>query len=226
MPNKQGRHETIDKNLAGGRCGYSRPPLPKRRKIAILLASLSGILILSAIAVFILIYQEGIDAERNARDLLSEYDQAVYVQPEELIIDTNQAMISLPGYDVIGKLSIEKIGLELPVISETSEKALKVSICYFSGALPGQKGNMVITGHNYANGAHFGKLRQLEAGDVVVYTVPDGTVYRYEVYQTLSVKPDNAAVLDIYEGEYALTLVTCESQGNRRLLIRCKLVVE
>jgi hypothetical protein len=43
-----------------------------------------------------------------------------------------------------------------------------MSVCYHQGALPGEPGNMVITGHNYVNGAHFGRLGMLEEGDLVV----------------------------------------------------------
>lgn len=149
-----------------------------------------------------------------------------YVQPDKPDVDPKDALVSLPGYDVIGKLRIDSISLELPVISHTTTKALKVSICYFQGALPGEKGNMVITGHNYASGAHFGRLDALKKGDSVIFDAPGGKVYRYEVYETQVVKPDDLAALDKYTGDYAMTLVTCASSGNRRLLVRCKLIAD
>jgi LPXTG-site transpeptidase (sortase) family protein len=155
-------------------------------------------------------------------DVLPPGDE--YVQPQAPDVDSKDALISLPGYDVIGKLRINKIGLELPVISKVTTKALKVSICFFGGPKPGEKGNVIITGHNYANGAHFGKLDKLVVGDTVVFDAPGGKVYTYEVYETKVVRPDDADALNDYKGDYALTLLTCASSGNRRLIVRCRLV--
>ena len=146
-----------------------------------------------------------------------------YAQPDAPEVDPKDALVSVPGYDVIGKLRIEKIGVELPIISKTTTNALKVSVCWYSGALPGQPGNMVITGHNYKSGAHFGKLDQLKRDDEIVFDGPDGKVYRYRVVEMETVTPDNAAALDKDEGEYTLTLLTCASSGNRRLIVRCAL---
>jgi sortase A len=134
------------------------------------------------------------------------------------------AKISLQGYEIIGKLRIEKIGMELPVLSQTTARALKVSICYYGGAKPGEKGNMIITGHNYRSGAHFGKLDQLSKGGSIIFNTPGGKVYIYDVVGMQTVKPDDLEALNEYQEDYTLTLVTCASSGNRRLLVRCRLV--
>jgi LPXTG-site transpeptidase (sortase) family protein len=225
------------------------------------------VLLAAAGAVYYDIYHQGDTANQNARQLLTEYDQAVsqrpaasapasplpsasapaetpvtataspapgdYVQPSAPDVNPSALTISLPGYNVIGKLEIDEIGVDLPVIynpdwrdkpqSAALSKALKVSICWYSGVLPGEQGNMVITGHNYANGAHFGKLGKLAIGDKVVFYTPNGQAYDYVVYDTQVVTPDNAAALSKYQGDYGLTLATCESSGNRRLIVRCKL---
>jgi sortase A len=196
----------------------------KRDKDTASLYAIVAVLLLAAIGVYFLIYYEGITAKQNAQELLNQYNQAIETQTQNTPADSKDVKVTLAGYDLIGKLIIKKIGLELPVISQTSEKALKVSICFYSGALPGQKGNTVITGHNYANGAFFGKLDQLKEGDSVELDTPDGKKYDYVVYQTLIVTPDDLQPLNEYAGEYGLTLVTCTNSGNRRLLVRCRIV--
>lgn len=233
---------------------------PRRHYIspAGLLAGISLVLLAAAGAVYYDIYHQGDTADKNARQLLTEYNQAVSqkpasspfqsaVSPQPAGTGTVAAIaaqasagsaqpgaspsapaISLPGYDVIGELVIDKIGVDLPVIYDAKwtdsklSKALKVSVCWYEGSLPGKQGNMVITGHNYASGAHFGKLDKLAKGDTVVFDAPNGNVYSYIVYDTLTITPDNAAAVAKYEGDYALTLFTCESSGNRRLIVRCK----
>ncbi len=254
-----GRRKTqIDMNTRGRRGRETRLPFQHRRKNpALLLVAVSAVLLIGAAATYLAIYREGNEAQKNAQDLLSQYDNATtasaspdagtaslpagsdtsstlptesalppddgYQQPDAPEVDPKDELISLPGYDVIGKLSIDAINVELPVIAKLTTKALKVSVCWYGGAMPGEKGNIIITGHNYKSGAHFGRLDKLKTGDEVVLAGPDGTVYHYLVYETQVVTPDNVAALDKASGDYTLTLLTCASSGNRRLIVRCKL---
>lgn len=221
--------------------GIKIPPFIKRinkRPLLFVLFGLSAALLIAAAIVGFSIYSEGQAAGEEAKKLMTEYEQSsasfdpalednAYVQPDKPDVepaDAFEAVQTLSGYRVIGKLIVQKIGVELPVISNLDKKALKISICWYEGALPGETGNIVIAGHNYANGAHFGKLDELEDGDMVVFETPDGKSRRYEVYDTQIVNPDNVEALEEYEGQYALTLLTCTSKGNRRLLVKCKLV--
>lgn len=233
--------EKIKSGIAKGLRGLKTLPFIKnknKRVLLFLLCGLSAALLIAAAAIGISIYSEGQTADEEARKLLMEYEQAsasyeftvladdAYVQPKKPDVkpaNTFSAVKTLSGYQVIGKLTIQKISVVLPVISHLDEKALKVSVCYYEGALPGEAGNMVIAGHNYANGAHFGKLDELKEGDVVIFEAPDGSSYRYEVYDSLFIKPDNMETLEEYEAQSELTLLTCASQGNRRLLVRCKM---
>jgi sortase A len=191
---------------------------------------ISGALLLCAAAVWLVIYHEGDVAAQNAEQLLAAYEQeAVPKAPSASLAETETGVSPTPaptpwtfeGYDVIGKLTIDKISQELPVLSETNKQALKVSCCYYQGPQPGETGNLVITGHDYANGAIFGQLSKLTQGDIVTLTTPY-QAYDYEVYDTQVIKPDNADALDDYEGDTVLTLMTCTSHGNRRLLVRCR----
>lgn len=204
-----------------------------RKRLALMLAGLSGLFVIAAVIVGIAIYNEGVTAQQDAQKLLERYERETetiastdtldeYEQPDSPEAHHDEAY-TLLGYSVIAKLTIEKLDLQLPVISETDDKALKVSVCHYSGPMPGEAGNMVITGHNFRNGAHFGRLDEINQGDLVLIEA-QGKGYQYEVYETDVIKPDDVAALDDYQGESALTLLTCTSQGNRRLIVRCKLL--
>lgn len=195
--------------------------MKKPRTFQWIVGCFSIILIAAAISIGFSIYGEGENAHKEAQNLLDQYNNEISEDfNEENIVEIE----TLSGYQVIGKLLIEKIGVELPVISQTNDNALQVSACYYQGPEPGEAGNLVITGHNYTNGAHFGKLDKLKEGDLLVFETPKGDVYTYEIYEILIVKPDNTACLEEYHGEHALTLVTCTQQGNRRLLVKSKLI--
>jgi sortase A len=209
--------------------GIKRPARDVK-KAGRVLFSLAGVLLIAAAVIFALIYCEGIKAGRNAQELLKQYETtqtAGLVSPSPAPADQTplpSGGISPPpsfnGYSVIGTLQIGSIGVELPVISETSDAALKTSVCFLQGAIPPDKGCMVITGHNYASGAHFGHLDQVNPGDTVTFSA-NGAVYLYEVSAMRTIKPDQAQALNDYSEDYSLILLTCTHDGNARLIVLC-----
>ncbi len=210
-----------------------------KKSTRVVLFSLAGALLLAAVAVFAIQWNEGEAAAQKAEELLSEAgmrtsmpsdpfpaDSGVYEQPEGPEMHSGEDITGileteLQGYTVVARLDIEKIDQHLPVLSQTSKAALKISVCYYKGPAPGEDGNLVITGHNYRNGAHFGKLDQMKTGDVINLTDVRGNTYTYKVYKTELIKPDNPEALDKTKYGNELTLLTCEANGNRRLLVRC-----
>ena len=129
------------------------------------------------------------------------------------------------GHPIIAKLSIEKLELELPVLGETTDALLEIAPCLFIGpSSPADDGNMVVSAHNDRAGVQFGRLDELNSGDTVTLMDKYGDIFTYEVYDIETITPDDVAALDVYEGERALSLLTCTSNGNRRLLLRCRMV--
>lgn len=150
-----------------------------------------------------------------------------YVQPEAPVTlgnaEATQEAIAKVGEDgVIGIIRIPELEVELPVIGEWSYSLLNVSVCRFQGPGVNQPGNLIILGHNFKNGAHFGRLTELTVGSEVFMTGADGKEIRYTVYKTDTVGADDLAALEEYQGECGLTLVSCEDGGNTyRRIVRC-----
>lgn len=97
-----------------------------------MLLLLSGALLIAAVVV-----------ANKAQTLVEAYDQAVSMEePSEQAAKPasktapEPSPIVIEGYQVIGKLEIPKIEVNLPVIAFTDEKALKVSVCYYQGPMP------------------------------------------------------------------------------------------
>ncbi len=92
---------------------------------------------------------------------------------------------------------------------------------HLDSSLPGQPGNMVLTGHvsvaDRSNAAYFAKLDKLAPGDVVdVYS--GATVYHYTVSKVSVVSPSNVNVLRSTAGA-TLTLITCTHDLKNRLVV-------
>ena len=56
--------------------------------------------------------------------------------------------------------------MSLPIISEWNDTRLKQAPCRFQGSV--YLNNLIIAGHNYKK--HFGGLKNLQIGDVVIFT--------------------------------------------------------
>ena len=141
---------------------------PIKKKQHILLFSLAGTLVLVAGAVFLIQWFEGKKAAENAQALLNEsripepqptkpalVDYTLESSSSDLVQPTSSSSPdentsvnipdSLEGYTVIARLDVDSLDIHLPVLSETSNDALKGSVCYYGGPLSGEDGNLVIT---------------------------------------------------------------------------------
>lgn len=119
-------------------------------------------------------------------------------------------------------LEVPSLNIQYPVLSETSEELLKISINKYWGPKPNEIGNYCIVGHNYKNGKMFGKLSQLQNGDIAVLTANNKSI-TYEVYDKYVVSPEDVACTSqLTKGKRELTLITCTNYGTQRLVVKCK----
>ncbi len=149
-------------------------------------------------------------------------DPEAEVHPNEIEIPDYQLNpnMSMPkqeadGVDYIATLEIPALSLDLPIISDWSYPNLKLAPCRYSGTA--YLDNLVIAAHNYKS--HFGNLKSLTPGDMIVLTDMDGNEFRYEVSAIETLQP--TAIDDMTSGDYALTLFTCTLSGSERVTIRC-----
>lgn len=138
-------------------------------------------------------------------------------KPANLLTEEEKKMteVVIDGIPYIGYLSIPKLELDLPIISNWSYPMLRKAPCRYVGTVRGE--DLVLVAHNYAS--HFGKLSQLEAGDSVTFTDMDGEITCYEVVGEDILPP--IAVEEMTAGIFDLTLFTCTYGGKHRFTIYC-----
>lgn len=106
---------------------------------------------------------------------------------------------------LVGRIEIPRLGLSAMVMEGISSKTLRRAVGHIPGtALPGQPGNVGISGHR---DTFFRPLRNIRADDIITLITPLGE-YRYRVVSTNVVDPSNIGVL-VPGGTEVLTLVTC-----------------
>ena len=106
---------------------------------------------------------------------------------------------------LIGRIDVTRLGLSVVVMEGTTAHTLRRAVGHIQGtALPGEQGNVGISGHR---DTLFRPLKDIRRDDIIMVTTPAGE-YHYRVVSTKVVSPDNTSVLDS-DGSDILTLVTC-----------------
>ncbi len=144
--------------------------------------------------------------------------------PEQEEEDEQENANRLNGKKVIGVIQIPKIELIYAIVEGSDAAEIGVAIGHMSNtAQLGEIGNCALAGHRGGySGPYFKNLDKLEIGDEVVITNTKHEMFTYKVTETMIVQPDEVWVVeDTGEGVAMLTLVTCESNGTERLIVRC-----
>lgn len=121
---------------------------------------------------------------------------------------------------VIGIIKIDKLKLNYPILSESSEELLKIAPCRFAGPLPNEIGNLCIAGHNYIDNTFFAKISSLEADDEIEIYGNNGSHVSYYVADKKEVSSDDmSCTSQDTNGKRIITLMTCNSLKQTRRII-------
>ena len=162
-------------------------------------------------------------------DAAMEYNRALAQLEYPLMyfedIPGYEELLNVTGNGVMGYITIEKIGVQLPVYHGTCESVLQIAVGHVEGSsLPtgGAGTHCVLSAHRGLPSARlFTDLDKMELGDTFVLNVIDLTL-TYQVDQILIVEPHEVNELYTVDGEDYCTLVTCTPYGvnSHRILVR------
>ena len=69
----------------------------------------------------------------------------------------------------------------------------------------------------------FGKLSQINLGDIIELTDLTGRTLQYEVYDKYKVNPDDTSCTSqLTNGKREVTLITCSNYGTQRLVVKAR----
>ena len=148
---------------------------------------------------------------------------AVFDSTENKTDEKGVSQIEMKGYKVIGKIKISKINLEYPILEQTSEESMKISISRFAGNEVNSLGNLSLAGHNNKDGTMFGKNKRLKLGDVIELTDLINKTIKYEIYKIFPTDPNDVTILETEdESIREVTLITCTKGHEQRLIIKAR----
>ncbi len=187
--------------------------------------------------------------DKDAEDFIAQYEEQIRnTTPQNKVsnennsvstvidpvgeIETNtsnnsgSASVKVPtykGYNVLGTIEIPKTGIKYPILDKVTPKSIQVAVAYYYGPGLNKVGNTTIVGHNYRNGAFFGKNKQLAEGDIIYITDNTGTKIKYTIYKTYkTTETDSEYITRDTNGAREISLSTCTDDSKGRLIILAK----
>lgn len=166
------------------------------------------------------------NAERAPKDGNFDSDSAVPVSTANLV----KAAMANQSNPVVGGISIPALGVNLPILFDSGD----YSMLYGAGQLTAEQsmgsGNYVLASHDmwtnesyYSKTLLFSPLKRASVGQDI-YLTNKTSVYHYTVYDVRTVLPTawHDAVDDVL-GKNVVTLITCDTDDSRRILVRGEL---
>ena len=144
--------------------------------------------------------------------------------------NTNESTkIKMQGYEVIGKIKIDKIGIEYPIVSietsnpEETKAPMKIAIVKYWGGNVNDFENLSIAGHNNYDGTMFGKTKNLEVGDSIELTDLNKHTISYQIYRKFVTDPNDISILKTEDNSIReVTLITCTNGNKERLILKAE----
>lgn len=154
----------------------------------------------------------------------SDNDDSKTNENDEETYNGNELIEPVPdeylGYKVSAKLEIPKLNINSNVLEEYTKEGLEVCISKFWGSNPNEIGNYCIAGHNYGRKNMFGYLGDLEIGDKIYLSDNKNGKFSYTIYDKYRIEANNTEPLSQDTDKREITLITCTSYSNKRLIIK------
>ncbi|HGH7181252.1 class A sortase [Bacillus cereus] len=195
--------------------------------VAILLFVVGGVLIGKP-------FYDGYQAEKKQTENGQTVQQMDYEKHETEFVDASKinqpdlaevANASLDKKQVIGRISIPSVSVELPVLKSSTEKNLLSGAATVKENQVMGKGNYALAGHNMSKkGVLFSDIASLKKGDKI-YLYDNENEYEYAVTGVSEVTPDKWEVVEDH-GKDEITLITCVSvkDNSKRYVVAGDLV--
>ena len=144
--------------------------------------------------------------------------------PHQLLLLSSQVLFQKVGdiAEILGIIEIDRLNLKLPILSKTTDEFLEIAPCKFYGNILNGYGNFCIAGHNFNNNEFFSNLKTLEIGNNIKLYNLNGDYIQYEIYNKFETDPSDLSYLNQNNLVKKITLITCNNQNKKRLIIQAK----
>ena len=198
------------------------------------------LLILVTIGFFLISKINDDNAEKNAQDIVKEFnDKKLNLGEEKKELNNVSTPISIGGttsntevqgkstrvkmenYDVVGTVRIPKTKVLYPILFPLSKRSLEIATAMLDTQNGiNEPGNTTILGHNYRSNLFFSKNHTLKVGDKIYIKDNTGREVEYTIYRGFSTNPNDATYMRRdTKGETEVSLSTCSDDSQKRYVV-------
>ena len=198
------------------------------------------LLILVTIGFFLISKINDDNAEKNAQDIVKEFnDKKLNLGEEKKELNNVSTPISIGGttsntevqgkstrvkmenYDVVGTVRIPKTKVSYPILFPLSKRSLEIATAMLDTQNGiNEPGNTTILGHNYRSNLFFSKNHTLKVGDKIYIKDNTGREVEYTIYSGFSANPNDATYMRRdTKGETEVSLSTCSDDSQKRYVV-------
>ena len=215
----------------------------KEKRVSIILTIMiviTIILVVSTITFFVISKMNDDEAERNAQDVVEQFNKGkldlgqdrgqinndadflgIDDGSKKPIVKSKAKRIRMENFDVVGTVEIPKIKVKYPILFPLSKRSLEIATAMLDTQNGiNEPGNTTILGHNYRNNMFFSKNHTLKVGDKIYITDNSGNRVEYTIYEGFSTTPSDARYMRRdTKGQTEVSLSTCSDDSQQRYVV-------
>lgn len=164
--------------------------------------------------------KQNIEKAKATPDTTFDFNEVKNISLQDVI----NAQTKKKDVHAIGAISVPAVHMQLPIVYGISNINLTIGAGTMKQEQVMGQGNYSLAGHNMNNGKTlFSPLTKAKEG-MKVYITDFQTIYEYQISDMFIVKPTQVEVIQDQGDEKLITLVTCNYNGEKRMIIRGKLI--
>ncbi|WP_102693788.1 class A sortase [Rummeliibacillus pycnus] len=138
--------------------------------------------------------------------------------------DVIDAQTKKKNIHAIGVISVPDVKMQLPIVYGISNVNLTIGAGTMKADQTMGEGNYALAGHNMNNGKTLFSPLTKAKKDMKIYITDYKYIYEYNISDMFIVKPTQVEVIQDQPDQKLITLVTCNYNGEKRMIIRGKLI--
>lgn len=146
----------------------------------------------------------------------------------EALKKDSEILAALENEEIYGIIEIPDIDVKYAIVEGTEKSNLRTAVGHMTETVEaGETGNCVIAGHRGGYyGTFFQNIDKLETDAEIKVTDLENNTYTYYVYEQKWIAPNDWSEIADISGEKTLTLLSCEEDGELRIIVRARIKEE
>lgn len=136
------------------------------------------------------------------------------------IQDVLKAQMNAKDVHSIGAISVPDVKMQLPILYGISNTNLAIGAGTLKKDMELGKGNYALAGHNMNNDKTLFSPLTKAKKDMLMYTTDFKKVYTYKITEIFIIQPTQVEVINDDPRKRELTLVTCNYDGSKRMIVK------